>query len=144
MRFYSVFADQTAGGLSALEQAVFVRHGFSWPAFFVFPLWSLYHRLWRPFVLWLILSAAVTGLTSLLSANESWGVVASLAIGLIFAFESGALRRRQMQRQQLSEIGQVSGRSLNECEIIFFTRYLDQTPSPESEPAAPQSPSSTV
>lgn len=143
MRFYSVFADQNASESNALEQAVFIRHGFSWAAFLLFPLWSLYHRLWRPLLGWLVISTAVSAGFAWLSVSGHWNFLAGLAVALLFAMEAGAMRRARMARNNYAEIGQVSGRSLAECEIVFFTDYIGHLiPSgidadvPSSQPAA--------
>lgn len=137
MRLYSVFADPSADSAMALERAVFIRHGFSWPAFFLFPLWSLYHRLWGPLLLWLAVSAAASGLAAAISAPWHWGFLASLAIAVIFAFEAAGLRRAKLHRRY-AEIGQVWGDSLTDCETRFFTRYLAE-PDP-APPAASEAP----
>lgn len=137
MRFYSVFADQSADDSKALEDAVFIKNGFSWPAFLVFPLWSLYHWLWLPFLAWLVVSVTASTILALVSAPWHWGFLASLGIATFMAFEAGAFRRAQMVRKNYSEIGQVSGHSLVECETVFFSQYLDQL-SKDEHPAQPE------
>lgn len=136
MRFYSVFADQSAGGPDALEEAVFVKNGFSWAVFLAFPLWALFHRLWWPLLAWLVASLAVSGLLSLISAPWYWSSLSGLAIALFFAFEAGDLRARRLLRRNHALIGEVHGRSLLECETLFFTDYLQSRERPQDGPDA--------
>lgn len=44
MKVYSVHLR--AGAHTPDRDAVLVKEGFSWPAFFFGPLWALYHRMW--------------------------------------------------------------------------------------------------
>ena len=75
------------------ERFVFVRDGFSLPAFLFGPLWMLGHRMWLALVCYVVVMGALQiGLHQL----EVPGEIASL-VGFLFAlligFEAGTLRR---------------------------------------------------
>lgn len=93
----------------AVESAVLVKEGFSWPALLFGPLWSLYRRLWLATVLW----AAVLVLLSVASralpgAAGAFGA-AWLAFSILFACEANDLRRRALARRGWREMGVVGG-----------------------------------
>ena len=68
MRYYTVHAP--AGESEARRSAsLFVKDGFSWPAFFVPLLWILWHRLWLTLV-WYVVFVLVVAWTGRLAGDD--------------------------------------------------------------------------
>ncbi len=84
MQIYTV--HDRPGSLAPDRDAVLVKEGFCWPAFFLTVLWALWHRLWRAFVL---LLAVVLGLEAALyfaAADDITTTAARLGYALIVGF----------------------------------------------------------
>ena len=131
------------------DELVFVREGFSTPAFLFGPFWLAFHRLWLPLVLY------VAGILLLLlvfqilpGGNGAVGSVLTLA-SLAFGLEANAIRRWGLERRGYQTIGTVAGKTFEACEHRFLTGWLSgQAPratssaigkpsgSPESVPPA--------
>ena len=75
------------------DRLVFVKEGFSWPAFFVPLLWLIYHRMWLELVLLLLVYVALQlGVRHRRARADAVGW-AGFAIVVLFAFEANDLRR---------------------------------------------------
>lgn len=105
MRVYTVHLK--AGGDA--ESAVLVKEGFSWPALFFGPLWSLYRRLWLATLLWLAVLVLLTAATRLWPGGAVAFSAAWTAFGILFACEANDLRRRKLARRGWREAGVVGG-----------------------------------
>lgn len=105
MRIYTV--HQRVWSSSPDRDAVLVREGFSWPAFFFSVAWALVHRMWFAA---LLMAAALAGLAALTDALGVSGFVAE-AIGLAVAFwigcEANDWRRAALRRRGYAELGVV-------------------------------------
>ena len=95
MRFYSVHVN---GKRSAL-----VKDGFSWPAFFLGPLWLAWKGLWWPLAGWLAwFLLARYGLPA--AAQTPVGLAVMLLLGL----EGNNLLRWQLAREGWREVGVIA------------------------------------
>ena len=115
------------------DRALFVKEGFSWPAF-LFPLiWLLYQRLWLSFALYFLAVAAIGAAAS--AADLPGGPLAALilALNLILGFEANDLRRRALLRRGYREEGPV----LADGRLHAETRYFEPRPAPRSPSAPP-------
>ena len=114
------------------DRAVFVKEGFSWPAF-LFPLiWLLYQRLWLAFALYLLAVAAIGTAAADLPGGPLVALV--LALNLILGFEANDLKRRAMLRRGYREEGPVLAEGLLHAE----TRYFEPRLAPGSPSAPPE------
>lgn len=103
------------------RELVFVRDAFSvlgllFPAF-----WLLFHRLWLAGILAL---SATVGLT-VLGQDRDLGaipVAASLALGLLVAFEGPSLRAGKLRRRGWREAAAFEAEDLREAELVYFSR----------------------
>lgn len=116
MRYFSVHApdDEPDAG----ERYLFVKDGFSWPAFFVPILWILWHRLWLTLV-WYIVFVLVVAWTGRLM-GDSAAVWVALLGNVLFALEANNLRRLALEDRGWSGIGSSFGRDMEEAEARFF------------------------
>jgi hypothetical protein len=105
MRVYTVHLGP--GG--DVETAALVKEGFSWPALFLGPIWSLYRRLWLATAVWLAVLAILSALSQVGPTAATVASAAWLAFGVLFACEANDLRRRKLARLGWREAGVVGG-----------------------------------
>ncbi|WP_108880232.1 DUF2628 domain-containing protein [Anderseniella sp. Alg231-50] len=103
---------------------VFVKDGFSWPAFFIPFFWMLWHRLWLPLVGYLV----AVGLVVLAGYAFSWpdnltsgmGILVNLFAGL----EGNNFRRRALAKRGFEEVADIVAGNGEEASYRFFTARL--------------------
>jgi len=127
--------------LAHSERFLFVRDGFSWPAFLFAPLWMLRHRLWLAFVVYLLVVFALGAATRILCAGD-WVLAISVLVSLLVGFEASTLRRYGLARRRWNTVGVVVGDDLEAAERRFFDAWASgrvprPAPSPVASPAAP-------
>ncbi len=119
-RVYTVYIR--AWSLAADREAVFVREGFSWGAFFFSVLWSLYHRLWLAAFLVFAASVALSVATDVLGVDPVTDAALGLALALIVGWEANDWRRRALERRGYVAAGIVAAPTLTEAERRFFAK----------------------
>ena len=122
MRIYTVHHRQEASGsLTGLgEDAVLVKQGFSWPAFFFPFFWLIYKRMWIVLAFYIAASIALTVLAQLAALPESAVFVVTLAINLVLGLEGNDLYRWTLARRRYREQAEVVGRNLVTAEQRYF------------------------
>lgn len=113
-----------------LEQAVFVKDGFSWPGFLVPPLWLLWHRLWLEAILALLAMAAFSGFGEAFGmpvAGSALGLLVSLYVGL----EGQAMRMAAMRRRGWLDWGVVEADRRDAVELRYAVAAADTKAEPE-------------
>lgn len=120
MKVYSV--HELPGG--SLDQIVFVKHGFSWPAFLFTFAWCLWHRLWVAAVLLLVLIIVIGTLFA-----DATAAALTLGVSLTMGCWANDLRRRLLLAAGYQETELVPGRSLEEAELRYFAS-TSETKSP--------------
>jgi hypothetical protein len=134
MALFSVYLPklQTSTSDSRLEQARFVRDGFSWGGFLFPVIWLLWHRVWR----WALAVMALDVVLVLLSNRFGVSPSAIAAAGVLEMLFVGlearhwfclALERRGFE---LSEI--VQAETKEDAEYRFFERIAAQQPAEAS------------
>jgi hypothetical protein len=116
MRYYSVHAP--LGEPVSPERFVFVKDGFSWPAFFVPILWILWHRLWLALVWYVVFVLGVAWIGRLVSEDVA-SIVAVLGT-LLLALEANNIRRIALENRDREEIGASFGKNISEADARFF------------------------
>jgi len=116
MRYYSVHAP--LGEPPSPERFIFIKDGFSWPAFFVPSLWILWHRLWLTLVWYVVFVLAVAWIGRLVSQDVA-SIVALLGTVLL-ALEANNIRRIALEKRDWEEIGASFGKNISEAEARFF------------------------
>jgi Protein of unknown function (DUF2628) len=102
------------------DRAIFVKEGFSWPAFFFSLIWLLYQRLWLASAMYLLAVAAIGAAASAASLPDGPVAALSLALNLILGFEANDIRRRALLRRGYSEEGPLLGENLLHAETRYF------------------------
>jgi hypothetical protein len=118
-------------GRAGSGEAVLVRDGFSWLAFFFSPLWLLWHRLWIEALLALV----AFGLLAALGERAGFGLAGSLLTVLVSLFvglEGQGLRLAVLRRRGWRENGVVEAQGLADGEIRYAATFAA-----EPEPQAP-------
>jgi hypothetical protein len=133
MAIFTVHYPPTPGGQPPPEKIVFLRDGFSTPAFIFGPFWLLWRRAWIAAAGWTLLLAAIAGAGAALkipSEAMSW---AGLATALILGFEGDRILAWSLQRRGYVEGDVVIGDNEEEAEEVYFGRM--RANAPESQPA---------
>ena len=122
----------------ALEKAVILKDGFSFPAFLLTGVWLLYKRLWWPFALFAaIWLAAAWGLPKLGLPQQAIALV-QLVISLFLGHEGHAMLERKLVADGWRLAGVVEARDMDEAERRFFEQALDAAPAAIPLPPAPR------
>lgn len=122
MRIYTVHHRQEASGsLTGLgEDAILVKEGFSWPAFFVPAVWLIYKGMWIVLAFYLTLTLGLTVLAQLAQVPETLVFVGNLAVNLIVGLEGNDLYRWTLARRRYHEQAVVLGHNLVSAEQRYF------------------------
>jgi len=117
-------------GRAGSSEAVLVRDGFSWLAFFFAPLWLLWHRLWIE----ALLAFVVLGLLSALGEIAGFGLAGSLLtllVSLFVGLEGQGLRIAALRRRGWRESGVIEAARLSDGEIRYAAT-LEAEPEPQA------------
>jgi hypothetical protein len=131
MRYYSVHAP--LGEPVSPERFVFVKDGFSWPAFFVPVLWMLWQRLWLALVWYVVFLLSVAWIGRLVS--QDLATIVALLGAVLLALEANNIRRIALESRDWEEIGTSFGKNISEAEARFFAGVPDD-PDPRDRRAA--------
>ena len=105
----------------ALVKAHFIKDGFAWAGFAFGWLWLVYHRLWLPAVLYVVIETAFLVLALPHIAPETV-VLCDLLARFFVGLEGNRLREaRGARRAALTEIIEAPDRDA--AEVIFFSRH---------------------
>jgi hypothetical protein len=121
--------------------AVFVKEGFSWPAFFFAPLWLIFRRLWLVLAGYAIAVLVVGGIGDVL--GDGFTGPALVLLHFLFALEANELRRWTLARGGYRLATVVEGRGVEEAEIRYFasaTAAPAEAASPPTSDVTPPAP----
>lgn len=123
MKIYSVHYRQESGAsLTGLaNDAVLVKEGFSWPAFFVPFLWLIYKQMWIVFAIYMALELALAGIAELAGLPEALPMIGSLTLQAIMGFEGNNFYRWSLERRRYKQRAVVAGGNITQAEHRFFT-----------------------
>ncbi len=106
------------------ERFVFVRDGFSIPAFLFGPLWMLRHRMWLVLILYFVINAAITvGLGFVVGGHAGAMVLIGFFLALLIGIEASSLRRWTLARRGWHALAVVVGDGLEDAERRFFDTW---------------------
>jgi len=120
---------EPAGEREASEKVVFLRDGFSIPAFIFGPFWLFWNRAYLAAGLWLALLTmlAVEG-TALRLPPEATALI-NFALSLALGFEGVRLIIWTLERRGFRQSGVVACDNAQEAEEVFFHNRRDAYPS---------------
>lgn len=128
MAIYVVMEPPGKSARDAPDGAVFVRDGFSVPAFLVPPLWLLWHRLWIEAALALAVAMGLAAIGEMAGLGLT-GSLLSLLVSIYVGLEGAALRLAALRRRGWHEWGAVEADSFDDAETRYF---VDAVP-PEAD-----------
>uniref|UniRef100_UPI003BACE96B DUF2628 domain-containing protein n=1 Tax=Stappia sp. TaxID=1870903 RepID=UPI003BACE96B len=108
-----------------LERSVFIKDGFSFPAFFLSIPWLLWQRLWLVLGVFLVATIALE-LGARYSNGPGVGIV-SLLVTFLFALEANGLRRWTLERRGWRFVAVVEAQGRADAEWRFFTGLAQDT-----------------
>ncbi|HEY4344046.1 MAG TPA: DUF2628 domain-containing protein [Parvibaculum sp.] len=120
MRIYTV--HELAGAPADGKGFVFVREGFSIPAFLFTIFWLAAKRQWLALVYYAAAMIAVAALAFLIG-NEDVTLILTLALHALLGSSAHDILRWTLDRQGYSDVGVTGGRTLDEAERDFFRRW---------------------
>lgn len=123
------------------DNAVYVRDGFHFLAFFIPPLWLAWHRLWIEALVALAVMLVLGALGSVAGLSEATPIL-SLLVSLYVGLEAPALRIAALRRRGWHEWGVVDAYNRDDAETKHL--FTDETAAPAAGPVqwAPSMPSS--
>lgn len=113
--------------LSQADQLRFVKEGFAWYAFFFPLLWLIFYRMWLVLLIYLAALIGLEFVFSMVGFSDTGLGFLAVAIGFLFASEANNLRRWTLGRSGHRMIAAISGRSLEICELKFFSAWSPET-----------------
>ena len=103
------------------ERTLFVREGFSLPAFVFGPLFLVYRRLWRATAVWLLAAVAFSVLTRVLALPIPVALMLFLVLAVLVGLEANEARRQALGRRGYIGSALVTGSTRTMAERTFFT-----------------------
>lgn len=91
----------------AADGVIFVKDGFSWPAFLVPFVWLIWHRLWRALGGYILAVAGLAGVGYLAGLPEGLGTSLGLLLNLYMGLEGNNLRRKALARRGYQEVADI-------------------------------------
>lgn len=135
MASFSVFAPP--GAQMAPEKIVFLRDGFSTPAFLFGPFWLLWKRAWLPGATVIALMSLLPLVATLPGASPALPGVLGLALAAWLGFEGRQILAWSLRRRGYVESDLVVAENEEEAEDVYFARLAaGVTPAPPAEAAA--------
>ncbi len=107
---------------AADREAVFVREGFSWPAFFLTFVWALWHRLWLTALIVFAIAVALSLVMDFFGFDDVISTILTVAMAAIIGWEANDWRRRALERRGYVNAGVVAAPTLAEAERRFFAK----------------------
>ena len=139
MRFYTVHipAGEGGGDEGALGQAVLVREGFNWLAFFFAPFWALAEGLWLAAVPLIAALAAIIAVPAVLGLEPLLPVVLALGYSLLTGMSGNDLRRAGLAARGYRLVEVVAAPSRAQA-LIRYAEALIPAPAPQPAPSWPR------
>lgn len=120
MAIFTVLMPPAAAGEDpAAEEIVFLRDGFSIPAFIFGPLWLVWNRAWLAAALWTA-ALVILGVGTALGVSNNAMPIVSLAMAAALGFEGPRLLAWSLEQRGYFEQSVVQGDDLGEAEEVFF------------------------
>jgi hypothetical protein len=141
MRVYTVHEPPSGN----LDDMVFVKEGFCWPALFVPVLWLIYRRLWLGLAAWFVAGSVLAWLVWAAGLEDGATAIVMLGFNLLVAFEANNWLRWTLDRKGYREVAVVAGSGQSEAEARYFQARLAGRPAgalPASNSPAPPVPRS--
>lgn len=118
MRIYTVHYLPVS--LDPDHDAILVKEGFCWPAFFFSAFWALWHGLWLVALLVFAANLALELVLSFIGADPLTTAVPLLGLSAFIAYGANDWRRAKLGRQGYLDAGVVAARGRDMAARRFF------------------------
>jgi len=125
-------------------RVVFLREKFSWPALFFGPLWLIWHGLWLPLLIWLVLFFTIGVGVAALELDDGFMLAAYALPSLLVAIDATELRRRKLLRKGLRDAGVVVAEDIEIAERRFLDAWMGRGIAASAGPRMPPPPAPRV
>ncbi len=102
------------------ERTIFVREGFSLPAFVFGPLFLVYRRLWRAALAWLVAAVVLAVLTQSSTCRSRSRCCSILILAVLVGLEANEARRQALGRRGYIGSALVTGSTRTMVERTFL------------------------
>jgi Protein of unknown function (DUF2628) len=141
MAIYSVHIPTGAADpAAAADRVLFLREGFSWPAFLFGPFWLLARGLWRPLAIWCLAAILVGFAMSYGLVKDAAATWLYLIGGVFLGLEGKGFVGAALERRGFALADVAAGPDLVAAESGFFSRWLAGAPAAPPAPARPHAP----
>ena len=138
MTAYSVYIPSSPEQNRSLSDAPrFVVDGFSWPAFFLGPLWCVFRRTWLALSIWISAAGAVAAAAFWSHISETGLILIAGLLLLVFAEEANLILRRSLERRGMRLVDHVIAPNIEAAELRFFERWARREAAEKSSIATP-------
>lgn len=118
LRLYTVHLPSASAEESV---PVLVKEGFSWPAFFLNIVWTLWHRLWIESAALLALFLALGVVLDYANLSDAMEAAILVAVAVLVGNSAADWRRQSLQRRGFRDGGVVTGTDIESA----LRRFLD-------------------
>ena len=119
-------AEPASDPLKRADQLVFIKEGVAWLALFFPVIWLLVQRMWLVLVLFILAAIGISAAVTSIGADQQIAAWATIALGVLLAFQANDLRRWKLDRKGYRMVAAVAGNSRDDCERRFFADWADQ------------------
>ena len=110
-----------------IEETVFVKEGFAWPAFLLTAIWAAWHGLWLAAIVFLAGGLAIGFLAAAFGLPEALEYALHGGWLLWIGFSANDWRRRKLARRGYALAGVVAAPDPIEAERRYFSRHHERT-----------------
>lgn len=104
----------------APDRVAIIPEGFSWGAFFLSPLWALWHRMWVAALLLFALGALLTVASAVNWLDAAAASLLQLGIAILFGFEARNIQLLALERSGFRRAGIIQASSRDAAELTYF------------------------
>ena len=102
-------AEPASDPLKRADQLVFIKEGVAWLALFFPIIWLLVQRMWLVLVLFILAAIGISMAATSLGVNQQIAAWATIALGVLLAFQANDLRRWKLDRKGYRMVAAVAG-----------------------------------
>lgn len=124
MKIYTIYAKETDPNL--LENAIFIKEGFSWLAAILHFFWALYHKMW--WVSFILLAIGVSLTLLEINGYIALDIIQAIRFGLLLFIGSNFndWHRYTLKKKGYIFYGVVSAKNEDEASYKFLTNMLQR------------------
>lgn len=119
MKLYNALVKKNSSG--KIEDFILLREGFSFSAFIFSGLWFLYHKMWREFLLLILINCAFVFLGKFLSNFDH--ILLEAAFAFMIALNANSWRCEHLKTKNYEFAGVIFAQNLSDAKIRFVKGF---------------------